>query len=120
MIAVPKPVRYVDDEKRAWIRTLPCLVALEEPCTCGPFISVVTRKIVTECAHVRSRGSGGDDVLMVPLCQHHHTGRGDSQHMIGRHRFEHLHAEVLRGSTLVQIGRALHREWLRIQPGVQP
>ena len=51
----------------AWIRTLPCLVP---NCTAYP----------SECAHVHSRGAGGDDIgNTVPLCTGHHA----EQHSTG-------------------------------------
>ena len=106
MIPVPKPVRYVEEEKRAWIRTLPCLLAGEEPCTCGPYIDVVRKTIASEAAHVRSRGAGGDDHLLVPLCSHHHRSRGDSLHIAGIKTFERRHDVNLKREAL-----GLDRAW---------
>ncbi len=115
MISCPKPVRYVSEPKRAWIRTLPCLLAHESPCRCGGFINPAIRTFVSEAAHVRSRGSGGDDTQMVPLCADHHRRRGDSQHLAGITAFERAHADALDGRTLKQVARTLHREWLALE-----
>jgi len=115
MISCPKPVRYVSEEKRAWIRRLPCLLAHESPCRCGGFINPVTRTFVSEAAHVKSRGSGGDDLFLIPLCAAHHRLRGDCVHLAGTKSFERAHAEALEGKSLKQIGRQLHREWLVVQ-----
>lgn len=69
-----------DEAYRDWIRTLPC-------CLTG----CVTRSRV-ECAHVRSRGAGGDDVgNCVPLCRSHH----DWQHRDGIKSFQaHFHVDL--------------------------
>lgn len=112
MIPVPKPVRIVIPEFRVWIRTLGCLLADEDPCTCGPFIDVVSRKIVIEAAHVHGVGAGGSDPAnLVNLCGGHHKGRGDSLHLVGKRTFEHQHREALAGRTLKQIARGLWRAW---------
>ena len=59
-------------EFREWLRQFPCVVSdCENP---------------TECAHVKSRGAGGDDVgQSVPMCPHHH--RFDL-HQHGIHTFQ--------------------------------
>jgi len=46
-----------------------------------------------EAAHIKSRGSGGDDdpKNIVPLCHWHHVGE---QHVIGWRRFRERHPEV--------------------------
>lgn len=41
----------------------------------------------TECAHVRSRGAGGDYRDIVPLCPSHHA----EQHQMGIHSFCRKH-----------------------------
>jgi len=63
-----------DDDYRAWIRSLPCAVS-----------GCLWRWQRVECAHVKSRGAGGDDVAnCVPLCMSHHR----YQHQIGIRSFE--------------------------------
>ena|SRR5690348_4183604 len=107
MIPCPKPVRVRDDGLRAFIRGLPCLLAFEEPCTCGAYLNVVTRRTPIEAAHVKSVGSGGGDPEnLVPLCGAHHRGlRG--QHQKGIATFEREHRDALEGRTLKQIAREL-------------
>lgn len=65
-----KPKRIRDPELLAEVRGSPC-------CVCGRY---------AEPAHVKSRGSGGDDVPenIVPLCRIHHT----IQHAMGWKRFK--------------------------------
>ena len=43
--------------------------------------------------HVKSRGSGGDDVPenIIPMCGVHHT----EQHTVGWNKFKELHPEVV-------------------------
>jgi hypothetical protein len=119
VVGCPKPVRIRDDGLRAYVRRQRCLLADEDPCTCGPYIDVVRKVIVTEAAHVKSLGSGGSDPEnLVPLCSHHHRSRGDSQHG-GIRTFEHTHRTVLGGRTLKQIARVVDAEY-RAQPGAWP
>jgi hypothetical protein len=67
----------------AWIRTLPCL--LREVLTADWRPACAGR---VECAHVQSRGAGGDDVAnTVPLCTHHHR----RQHCLGIRGFQGLY-----------------------------
>jgi len=115
-VIVPKPpLRVRDDEARAYIRGLPCLLADEEPCTCGPYINVVTRKVVVEVAHVRSRGAGHGDVEnIIPLCSKHHRAE---LHLQGSKTFEQRHAEALGGRTLQQIAKQL---WAECHPLAGP
>jgi hypothetical protein len=109
MLGHPKPVRVRDDDYRAHIRQMACLLAHEEPCTCGPYLDVVRKRIVTEVAHVRSRGSGGSDPANLwPACHHHHI----EQHVVGIKTFEKRHANALGGQTLKHIARQLWDERL--------
>ena len=87
MSAVPKPSRVRDPDYLARIRTLPCLLAKREPCTCGGFLDVVRKTYRIEAAHVRSRGAGGGDDQVVPLCGTHHR----EAHRIGHKSFEKRH-----------------------------
>jgi hypothetical protein len=58
----------------AWIRTLTCLLAGRANCAGR-----------VECAHVKSRGAGGDDhANTVPLCTRHHR----EQHRDGIETFQ--------------------------------
>lgn len=70
-------------EYREWIRGFACLLRGMDPshrCPLGIFGS--------ECAHVKSRGAGGDDVgNCVPLCNFHHA----QQHRLGIRSFERRH-----------------------------
>ncbi len=52
----PKPTRYVNKDYLAYISKQPCLI-------CGK---------TAEPHHWKSRGSGGSDLLCVPLCREHH------------------------------------------------
>lgn len=99
------------------MRSLPCLLAHEQPCTCGPYINVVTKRIVTEAAHVKSVGSGASDPEnLVPLCGAHHRGvRG--QHQKGMATFEREHSQALQGMTLKQIAKAIDTEYRADLPG---
>jgi hypothetical protein len=68
--------KRVDEAFRDWIRSLPC-------CLRG----CITRTRV-ECAHVKTRGAGGEDVgNCVPLCRAHH----EHQHLIGIKSFQAFH-----------------------------
>lgn len=63
-------------EYREWIRSYACLIRYAD-CSLGVFGS--------ECAHVKSRGAGGNDVgNCVPLCHYHHQ----QQHAIGIRSFQ--------------------------------
>jgi hypothetical protein len=77
--AFPKPVILVCEEARAWIRQQPCLLGSREPCECGKFFSIETRRTPTECCHVRTRRAHGDFENLVPMCGKHHR----EQHRIG-------------------------------------
>lgn len=80
-----------------------------------PFLNYVRglRCVVRGClarrcdaAHVRSRGAGGgDEGNRVPICRDHHTLRGDSFHVIGRHSFEDRHGLDL-DSIAAEIARS--------------
>ncbi|HEY3428622.1 MAG TPA: putative HNHc nuclease [Acidimicrobiia bacterium] len=68
-----------DDEFREWIRQRPCLLADREPCECGKYVHVGSRRMVTEACHVRTKRLAGDKANIVPLCHSHHR----EQHNIG-------------------------------------
>ncbi len=69
-----------DPEYREWIRSLPCTV--EASAWANRCDDVI------ECAHVRTRGAGGDDRgNTVPLCRWHHR----QQHRIGIRSFESVY-----------------------------
>lgn len=65
-------------------RTLPC-------CACGA-------PPPSDPAHVRSRGAGGKDADVVPLCRKHH----DEQHQHGIQTFQERH-----GVDLADVARQL-------------
>ena len=66
----------------AWIRTLPCLCSPPDVVGMDGEASCAGR---VECAHVVSRGAGGDDRgNTVPLCTRHHR----RQHMAGIRSFQ--------------------------------
>lgn len=102
MPAVPKPPKTVKVRKhlkarrepkafqhrrvpayREWIQGYACLLRGRDSkirCPLGVFGS--------ECAHVKSRGAGGDDIgNCVPLCPDHHQ----EQHRIGIQSFQKRH-----------------------------
>ena len=54
----PKPTRLRDEKYLDWIRAQPCAVCL---------------KYGAEPHHMQTRGAGGSDHLVVPLCRLHHT-----------------------------------------------
>jgi hypothetical protein len=57
-----------DDAFREWIREQPCAIT-----------GCITRREI-ECAHVKARGAGGDDLEnCLPLCRTHHQ----YQHTVG-------------------------------------
>lgn len=87
MSAVPKPVRVRDPDYLAYIRTQPCLLAIEDPCTCGGYLDVVRKTYRIEAAHVRIRGAGGGDDQVMPLCGTHHR----EAHRIGHKSFAKRH-----------------------------
>jgi hypothetical protein len=63
--------RRRDPEYLAWIRTLPCIVPTHTgfAAACGP----VADRHKVEAAHVKTRGSGGDDRKnTLPCCPRHH------------------------------------------------
>lgn len=68
----PSPRRETSKQYIEYIRSLPCTVCLD------PFV---------DAAHVQTRGSGGTDFAVVPLCRKHHT----EQHTIGIRTFEEKH-----------------------------
>lgn len=86
--AVPKHPAVRDDAFRAYIRSLPCLLADRDPCECGKFIHVGSRRMVTEACHVRTRRLAGDERNLVPLCHSHHL----EQHRIGIKTFAATYA----------------------------
>ena len=54
--------KNVDEDYREWIRRRPCLAKQAGGCWGG-----------TQCAHVKTKGSGGPDLgNLVPLCAAHH------------------------------------------------
>ena len=90
MSAVSKPkirkqrrrfAKHRDYEYQTWIRRQACIAWLQVPAVgYGP-----QHEGRMHCAHVRSRGAGGDDHgNCVPLCARHHN----EQHLIGVHSFE--------------------------------
>lgn len=62
---LPRPVRYRSERYLAWVRTLPCAVC---------------HKLGVHAHHLTTRGAGGSDLAVVPLCADHHNAihtRGD-------------------------------------------
>ena len=84
---VPKATRIRDDAYKAHIRSLPCLLGDRTPCECGGYLDVASKRHPIEAAHVRSRGAGGGDEQLVPLCSKHHR----EAHRIGHKSFEKRH-----------------------------
>lgn len=80
----PKEGLIRDDEFREWIRQRPCLLADREPCTCGKYVHVGSRRMVTEACHVRTKRLAGDKANIVPLCSSHHK----EQHQRGIKTFQ--------------------------------
>lgn len=104
MSAVPKPQRIRDPNYLAYIRTQPCLLAAETPCTCGGWVDTVTKGYRIEAAHVRSRGAGGGDDQVVPLCSRHHA----EAHRIGHKSFAKRH-----GLDLARMAKAIRKDYTR-------
>lgn len=86
---------YGPPERRAWVKSLPCLV-------CGATPS--------ENAHVENDGLSrkGDADKIVPLCHQHHIG---SLHRIGPEPFERLYARELLGRSLKQWAETIEHAW---------
>lgn len=81
---VPKENLVRDDDFRDWIRQLPCLLADRDPCECGKYIHVGSRRMVTEACHVRTKRLAGDKANLTPLCSSHHR----EQHRVGIKTFQ--------------------------------
>lgn len=64
---------YGPPERRAWVKTLPCIVCGETP---------------SDNAHIEGGGMGrkADADRIVPLCRRHHTDGPDSFHALGSQR----------------------------------
>jgi hypothetical protein len=80
MGSVPKPERVVLEHYREWLRWHPCAGhwPMVKPGDPG---QLSQRRVQSEAAHVKSRGSGGDDERnMIPLC---HVCHIDAQHLRG-------------------------------------
>lgn len=78
--------KNVDQKRRAFIRTFPCEIALA-PGFNGGGAQIDTHFChgAVECAHIKSRGSGGLDAgNMIPLCH----AAADQQGLIGWRTFE--------------------------------
>jgi hypothetical protein len=89
-----------DPVYREWIRMWACLLRGCDPahqCPLGIFGA--------ECAHVKSRGAGGDDFAnCVPLCAFHHA----QQHRLGIKTFERRHGFTV---SLAEIARDLGKQY---------
>lgn len=71
-----------------WIRTLRCAV-LSRRVAPSLYVHELPCEGRIECAHVRSRGAGGNDhANCLPLCRAHHR----EQHQIGWKEFQFRHA----------------------------
>ena len=84
VLAFPKPSRDRDPQYLAWVRGRPC-------CVCGAAPP-------SEPHHMVTRGAGGSDCLVVPVCRVCHS----SAHSMGLQRFARLHGlwdkmDILRG-----------------------
>lgn len=64
--------------------------------------------------HIMTRGAGGDDVEdnLIPLCESHHTRRGDSIHQIGPRPFLEMHKCFLGGLAEFKLTKFLERRGL--------
>lgn len=67
----PKKIRVADEEYLGWVRGKPCVICERRG----------------EPHHVKSKGAGGSDRQVVPLCRVCHT----EIHKIGRKTFEGRH-----------------------------
>jgi len=112
MRSLGKPRRTYLPAFREWIRHVACIVAvapknemrLEELCDGWRSPSDT---IVSEAAHVRSRGSGGDDPNnLVSLCAKHHRWGKDSLHALNVKGFDKRW-----GLSVEKIARRLYRTW---------
>ena len=103
MVPCPKPAKRVKVRKRLqarrepkafqhrripeyqeWIRGFACIAGDRD----GILRACALGSAVIECAHVKSRGAGGDDIgNCVPLCHYHHQ----QQHTIGIRSFQQRH-----------------------------
>lgn len=95
MRPVPKEGLIRDDGFRDYIRGLPCLLADREPCECGKYIYVGSRRMVTEACHVRTKRLAGDKANIVPLCTSHHQ----EQHRVGIKTFQVRHSLDLKAEA---------------------
>lgn len=103
MIPVPKPVLIRDEAFRQKVRSLPCVLADREPCTCWSFIRIENGHYASQCAHVRVRRNG-DEENCVPLCAHHHRQYDQDW---GRHTFEAFYRISLK-RVAVELWREYH------------
>lgn len=70
MSSVPKIKRYESKQYIEFIRELPC-------CVCG--------NTEVDAHHaIKTQGSGGSDLMCIPLCRQEHS----EYHLMGRHNFE--------------------------------
>jgi len=87
-------------EYQAWIRSFACLLRGRDP---DKYFSCPLGIFGSQCAHVQSRGAGGDDIgNCVPLCAYHH----DAQHTMGIVSFQQHY-----GIDLHAIARDLGRQY---------
>lgn len=98
-----------DPKYCAWIRTLGCCAA--QPYSLSLYVRGATLKPCAgpvECAHVKSRGAGGDDRgNTLPLCRRHHR----QQHDIGLVTFGHHYCLDFYGTAEVLEARYVLRDF---------
>jgi hypothetical protein len=104
-LAYPKPERSQKDEEfRAWIRTLPCLLWTQDPPRCYGFLKVSNKRYVTEAAHIRPRRYVDDAEHLIPLCHRHHRQFDQDK---GHKTFQREH-----GINVTRIAKQLWRTYM--------
>ncbi len=88
---------------RDWIRRQPCILADRDPCECGKYVNVGTKRTPIAACHIRTRRNNGDMGNLYPGCAKHHQ----EQHQMGVKSFEQKY-----GLNLKVMGREF---WERFQ-----
>lgn len=103
MPAIPKPTPAIrDDGFRDYVRSQVCVLWDRDPCTCGGYFDLITRRYATRFCHVRTRRNNGDVANGFPGCDKHHA----EQHRVGIKTFQQRH-----GLDLKAIAAQLWEEW---------
>jgi hypothetical protein len=76
----PKPKRYINEEYLNWIRMQPCFNCKKSP--------------PSDPHHILSRGAGGSDLAVIPLCRichvKYHAGDGIKKEACYRGALEYI------------------------------